>query len=322
MSVTQHDAPLLGYVAMDNAQHRDIRSNGVPTPGQMTPTAGQESLAMFPGASGNVDWQCSWMTEPPAAQHMIQNMSFRDFNEPPTPELDAKLSHTPQTMEFYSPVVNADDELAMYPGVHSISSDDLAKGNSSTSVMPLEFEYQSPPLDDMSQVFDVDTNPLNYVPQIVDTDTQFANIGVPTSNHNGVVKSQNEPALTSQSSPPRSLRKQSESRISLNELHKKMGLENDPGEAKVREARILELLKAEGFDLGLKTWVRDTPHKDRTRIIDRIYEQTYEEFGFDKALIEVIVRRATYYTQQGRLRKLRRKSRSQAASISPPIPYN
>jgi hypothetical protein len=228
--------------------------------------------------------------------------------------MDSKYSQTPQTLELQSPLVTMDDEMnSMDHGIYSVALENLIKVEDPVTTDNLEFDYLASNFH--TRVDGADTsNSLDYVPHIVDATPRLSYSNGSIAPHHGVVKSQHDLAIASHPSPPRSQRKQSESRISLPELYKKMGLENDHAEAKVREERILGLLRAEGFDLGSRTWVRDTPQKDRAHIIDRIYEQTIDEFGFDKALIEIIVRRAIYYTQQGRLRKIRRKMKSHSVA--------
>ncbi|KAK7206623.1 hypothetical protein BZA70DRAFT_274716 [Myxozyma melibiosi] len=112
--------------------------------------------------------------------------------------------------------------------------------------------------------------------------------------------------------PPRAPRKQSESRIPLPDLHARMGLAQDPDEARSREQHILGILQDQGFPLGERTWIRDTEEKERRRIIEEIYKQTYELYGYERSLLEVIVRRGAYYLMQGRLRRLRRSKRHHA----------
>lgn len=102
------------------------------------------------------------------------------------------------------------------------------------------------------------------------------------------------------------VRKQSESRISLPELYQRMGLGHDHDTARSREQRILGILRAEGFQLGERTWIRDTSEKERRRMIDEIHRQTFADYQYSKELIEVIVRRGSYYLMQGRLRRIRR----------------
>lgn len=111
---------------------------------------------------------------------------------------------------------------------------------------------------------------------------------------------------SSASSGSKPIRKQSESRISLPELYQRMGLGHDHNTARSREQRILTILKKEGFRLGERTWIRDTSEKERRRMIDEIYRQTYPDYHYSKELIEVIVRRGSYYLMQGRLRRIRR----------------
>lgn len=106
--------------------------------------------------------------------------------------------------------------------------------------------------------------------------------------------------------PTAGLRKQSESRIALPELYKRMGLGDNHDEARVREQRILNILRREGFQLGEQTWIRDTTEQERKRIIDTIVNETQPDYGYPRELIEVVVRRGSYYLMQGRLRRIRR----------------
>lgn len=106
--------------------------------------------------------------------------------------------------------------------------------------------------------------------------------------------------------PSAAFRKQSESRIALPELYKRMGLGDNHDEARVREQRILNILRREGFQLGEQTWIRDTTEKERKRIIDTILHETHPDYGYSRELIEIVVRRGSYYLMQGRLRRIRR----------------
>ncbi|ODV62219.1 uncharacterized protein ASCRUDRAFT_69042 [Ascoidea rubescens DSM 1968] len=102
-------------------------------------------------------------------------------------------------------------------------------------------------------------------------------------------------------------KRQSDSRLSLPALAKILNLENNQEEAGKREKYILSILKNDiGFQLGNKTWVRDTPLQERERILDELYHKVKSVYDYDKELLEVIVRRASYYMMQGRLRRERR----------------
>lgn len=105
-------------------------------------------------------------------------------------------------------------------------------------------------------------------------------------------------------------RKQSESRLSLPSLYARMGLANDHVLAREREQRVLHILQREGFKLGERTWIRDTTEKERKRIIDCIWNETFDDYGYGRELLEVIVRRGSYYLMQGRLRRIRRGRRA------------
>ncbi|ODQ68825.1 hypothetical protein LIPSTDRAFT_7384, partial [Lipomyces starkeyi NRRL Y-11557] len=78
-----------------------------------------------------------------------------------------------------------------------------------------------------------------------------------------------------------------------------------------REQHILGILQDQGFPLGERTWIRDTEEKERRRIIEEIYRQTRDLYGYERSLLEVIVRRGAYYLMQGRLRRLRRSKAHQ-----------
>ncbi|CAN6637537.1 hypothetical protein TRVA0_016S01662 [Trichomonascus vanleenenianus] len=133
---------------------------------------------------------------------------------------------------------------------------------------------------------------------------------VPQPTTNGARTTTRSPPSPKKAVARTSLRKQSESRISLPELYQRMGLEHDHEEARHREQRVLQILRQQGFQLGERTWIRDTTEVDRRNIIDEIYNQTYNDYGYSKELIEVIIRRGSYYLMQGRLRRLRRASAS------------
>ncbi|KAK9450027.1 uncharacterized protein V1518DRAFT_415339 [Limtongia smithiae] len=112
----------------------------------------------------------------------------------------------------------------------------------------------------------------------------------------------------------RAPRKQSESRIPLPDLHARMGLAHDPDEARAREQHILGILKSQGFPLGERTWIRDTEEKERRVMIEEIYKLTHSLYGYDRPLLEVIVRRGAYHYMQGRLRRIRRSKKQQQKS--------
>lgn len=108
-------------------------------------------------------------------------------------------------------------------------------------------------------------------------------------------------------------RRNTEARISMVHLYERMGLSSDPAEAGRRESCIMALLRGAGFQIGQKTWIRDTDEATRVRIIDEIFNATFEEFGYDKDLLELIVRRGAYYQMQRRLRQIRKRNKALAA---------
>lgn len=101
----------------------------------------------------------------------------------------------------------------------------------------------------------------------------------------------------------------SDSRMSLVQLAIVLGLGENTAEASMREKQILSILKDElGFPLGRKTWIRDTPAEERDQLMDALLvrvEQKYH-YGYDRDSLGVVVRRASYYLMQGRLRRERR----------------
>ncbi|KAI0465091.1 hypothetical protein LJB42_000310 [Komagataella kurtzmanii] len=107
-------------------------------------------------------------------------------------------------------------------------------------------------------------------------------------------------------------KKISDSRLSLPELSKILNLANNQKEASVREKNILNILQTTlGFPLGLKTWIRDTSSQERDALIDQLYVNVQENYnyGYSKEILEIIIRRASYYMMQGRLRRERRAMR-------------
>lgn len=104
-------------------------------------------------------------------------------------------------------------------------------------------------------------------------------------------------------------RRISDSRLSLQDLSKVLDLEHDQRETANRESQILKILKDElGFELGLRTWVRDTKSDEREKLIGALFAIVQERYnyGYSKDILEKVVRRASYYMMQGRLRRERR----------------
>lgn len=115
-------------------------------------------------------------------------------------------------------------------------------------------------------------------------------------------------------------RRVSDSRLSAQGLAEVLNLES-PDEALKRERFILDIFETElHYPLGYKTWVRDTSKPYRAKLIEQLHDRvrgTYPEY--DKGVLETIIRRATYYMMQSRLRRERRakaKSRRESASSS------
>lgn len=102
-------------------------------------------------------------------------------------------------------------------------------------------------------------------------------------------------------------KKVSDSRLSAQGLAEVLNLESAE-EALRRERFILDIFERElQYPLGYKTWVRDTSKEYRTQLLDQLHRrvsQTYPEY--DKPVLETIIRRATYYMMQSRLRRERR----------------
>ena len=107
-------------------------------------------------------------------------------------------------------------------------------------------------------------------------------------------------------------KKISDSRLSLAQLSIVLHLEGNEEETAKREKNILQILRKElDFPIGEKTWIRDTPSHERERIIKQLtsmVEDTYH-YGYSKRTLSIIVRRASYYMMQGRLRRERRQQR-------------
>lgn len=98
---------------------------------------------------------------------------------------------------------------------------------------------------------------------------------------------------------------QSISKMPLAQMYAMMGLAHNHNLAKEREERVINIVRAEGFNVGSQTWIRDTEETERFRIINSILYQC-KSWGYDKSLIEIIVRRGTYSRMQSKLRQERR----------------
>lgn len=119
-------------------------------------------------------------------------------------------------------------------------------------------------------------------------------------------------------------KKVSDSRLSAQGLAKVLKLDS-PEEALKRERYILDIFENElHYPLGYKTWVRDTFKDSRVKLIDQLHERVKHRYPeYDHSVLETIIRRATYYMMQSRLRRERRArakgikcSRSNASSPS------
>lgn len=102
-------------------------------------------------------------------------------------------------------------------------------------------------------------------------------------------------------------KKVSDSRLSAQGLAQVLRLDS-PVEALKRERYILDIFENElHYPLGYKTWVRDTKKEYRTKLIDELHDRVKEKYPeYDHHVLETIIRRATYYMMQSRLRRERR----------------
>lgn len=102
-------------------------------------------------------------------------------------------------------------------------------------------------------------------------------------------------------------KKVSDSRLSAQGLAQVLQLDS-PEEALKRERYILDIFENElHYPLGYKTWVRDTSKEYRIKLIDELYDRVKGKYPeYDRSVLETIIRRATYYMMQSRLRRERR----------------
>lgn len=110
-------------------------------------------------------------------------------------------------------------------------------------------------------------------------------------------------------------KKLSDSRLSLTQLSIVLNLEGNDNETATREKNILNILRNDiNFPIGEKTWIRDTPPNERERILTELTMQVENQFhyGYSKKILAIIVRRASYYMMQGRLRRQRRLKRKKS----------
>ncbi|ODV88221.1 hypothetical protein CANARDRAFT_26373 [[Candida] arabinofermentans NRRL YB-2248] len=111
------------------------------------------------------------------------------------------------------------------------------------------------------------------------------------------------------------IKKISDSRLSLAQLSHVLHLSTDLQETAKREKQILSILRNDlGFPLGEKTWIRDTPSKERELLVERLWRRVEEvhQYGYSRETLSIIIRRASYYLMQGRLRRERRMEKKKA----------
>ncbi|KAG0669408.1 hypothetical protein C6P41_000211 [Kluyveromyces marxianus] len=109
------------------------------------------------------------------------------------------------------------------------------------------------------------------------------------------------------SSPGSGAKKVSDSRLSARGLAQVLNLDS-PAEALCREKFILDIFEKElHYPLGYKTWVRGTTKEYRAKILYQLHERVKVKYPeYDEKVLETIIRRATYYMMQSRLRRERR----------------
>ncbi|CCF59529.1 hypothetical protein KAFR_0H01190 [Kazachstania africana CBS 2517] len=102
-------------------------------------------------------------------------------------------------------------------------------------------------------------------------------------------------------------KKVSDSRLSAQGLAEVLKLDT-PQEALKRERYILDIFQNElHYPLGYKTWIRDTDKVERAELIEKLYDRVKSKYPeYDHNILETIIRRATYYMMQSRLRRERR----------------
>jgi len=103
------------------------------------------------------------------------------------------------------------------------------------------------------------------------------------------------------------LKKVSDSRLSAQGLAQVLHLDSSE-EALQREKYILHIFEHElHYPLGYKTWIRDTDKAERIDLINDLYDRVKFRYpDYNPEILETIIRRATYYMMQSRLRRERR----------------
>lgn len=102
-------------------------------------------------------------------------------------------------------------------------------------------------------------------------------------------------------------KKVSDSRLSAQGLAEVLNLDSAE-EALRRERYILDIFENElHYPLGYKTWVRDTSKEYRSKLLNALHERVQVKYPeYDHNVLETVIRRATYYMMQSRLRRERR----------------
>lgn len=202
---------------------------------------------------------------------------------------------------FYQCASDLDKEITL----KSEQQSTLTSISSSTSLLISEYPPQ----------LTNDTSPVtNYVKQprqgrcssfkklsALPSDTNVETISSTTS----LVPSSAGPSSSSTSSEQN--KRVSDSRLSAQGLAQVLNL-NSPEEALKRERYILDIFENDlHYPLGYKTWVRDTSKEYRVKLIQELHDRVKERYPeYDHSVLETIIRRATYYMMQSRLRRERR----------------
>ncbi|QLL32889.1 hypothetical protein HG536_0D04110 [Torulaspora globosa] len=200
-----------------------------------------------------------------------------------------------------SPFFNSDfDESLMVSSMGgSIGSSSYSLGESDSTALERDLETPPLPVSSAASSFVSDSPPIKRCKTLPRTPQRPAGPSSPS------------PCRVSRASSAGSVsgehKKVSDSRLSAQGLAKVLKLDS-PEEALKRERYILDIFENElHYPLGYKTWVRDTFKDYRVKLIDQLHERVKHKYPeYDHAVLETIIRRATYYMMQSRLRRERR----------------
>ncbi|GMM58383.1 hypothetical protein DAKH74_050000 [Maudiozyma humilis] len=235
-------------------------------------------------------------------------------------EDDRHTSNASPLSEENETLVDGNDKIGAAEQINKgeVKASSVFNGLNSQAKITIEFpqKYEDGSLNDF--LTPVSSITMSYDDLLFQSNTIFST-GFPPVTESPIAAAKTAPAKVSKkktkktthshtiSSIANNLKKVSDSRLSAQGLAQVLHLKS-PEEALEREKYILDIFERElHYPLGYKTWIRDTKKQERIDLIDQLYQKVKVKYpDYNHEILETIIRRATYYMMQSRLRRERR----------------